>query len=172
LTLAALIGSTNGVAKEAPAAKTTTLEARLQRLEDTETIRLLLERYLVLNETRDYPAYSQLFAKNGELVLRRGRATGPDAILKLMNDSFGAANAAPNNPLNGSKHLLSNVEIRVDGDTATASSRWTLLTVGEDKRPMLAQTGRYGDKLVRENGVWKFQQRIIHRDIPGDAPAN
>ena len=172
MTLAALLGHANAIAKEAPAATPAMLAARLQRLEDIEAIRLLLDRYLLLNETRDYPAYSQLFAANGELVLRRGRATGPDAILKLLNDSFGAANAAPNNPLNGSKHLLSNVAIHVDGDTATASSRWTLLTVGTEQRPALAQTGHYADKLVRENGVWKFQQRIISRDIPSAAPAN
>jgi hypothetical protein len=84
-----------------------------------------------------------------------------------MQDSFGAANAAPNNPLNGSLHVLSNVKIDVTGDTATATSRWTLLLRGEEG-PKPAQAGRYGDKLVRESGEWKFKQRIIYRDIPLD----
>lgn len=152
-------------AKEA--SKGASVEARLQRLEDVEAIRLLLERYIELNESRDYVEYSRLFAKDGELVLRRGRATGPDAILKLMQDSFGAANASPTNPLNGSSHVLSNMKIDVTGDTATATSRWTLLLRTEEG-PKPAQAGRYGDKLVRENGEWKFQQRIIYRDIPAD----
>jgi ketosteroid isomerase-like protein len=161
-------GASSSMAKEATQGATaSSLEARLQRLEDTESIRLLLERYIELNESRDYPAYSRLFAKDGELVLRRGRATGPEAILKLMQDSFGAANASASNPLNGSLHVLSNVKINVTGDTATATSRWTLLLRGEDG-PKPAQAGHYGDKLVRENGEWKFQQRIIYRDIPVD----
>jgi ketosteroid isomerase-like protein len=160
------LGFTTAVAKEAAPS----VEARLQRLEAAEEIRVLLEHYIELNESRDYPAYSQLFAKDGELVLRRGRASGPAAILKLMQDSFGAANASPNDLLRGSKHILSNVKIQVTGDTATATSQWTLLLKGEGDKPTISQTGHYGDKLVRENGVWKFQQRIIYRDIPGDPP--
>ena len=84
-----------------------------------------------------------------------------------MQDSFGATNAAPNNPMNGSVHVLSNVKIEVTGDTATATSRWTLLLRGEDG-PKAAQAGRYADELVRESGEWKFQQRVIYRDIPAD----
>lgn len=172
MVFAVTMGAMGAGAKDAPSGKAATLEARLQRLEDAEAIRLLLEHYITLNESRDYAAYSQLFAKDGELVLRRGRATGPEAIRKLLDQSFGAANASAADPLQGSSHILSNVEIHVDGDTAAASSRWTLLLPGEENRPKLGSTGRYGDKLVRENGVWKFQQRIVHRDIPGAAPQN
>jgi hypothetical protein len=54
----------------------------------------------------------------------------------------------------------------LSGDTATAMSRWTMLVQGEDNRTRVGGSGRYGDKLVRENGQWKFQQRILYRDLP------
>jgi uncharacterized protein (TIGR02246 family) len=174
LLLAALAGAvfaaTTGctpAAKDAPGAS---LESRLQRLEDAEAIRLLLDRYIELNESRDYAAYSQLFAKDGELVTRRGRTTGPQAIHEFLEKNFGAQTRTANDPLQGSSHILSNIKVVVDGDAATATSRWTLLTQGGD-RPQVGQAGRYVDKLVREGGVWKFQQRTIQREIPVDPPA-
>lgn len=145
------------------------IEARLQHLEDKEAIRLLLERYIELNESRDYKTYSGLFARNGELVTRRGRATGPEAIHAMLEKNFGAAAASANSPLNGSLHILSNIKIEVTGDTATATSRWTLLSPN-DNQARVPQAGSYSDRLVRENGEWKFQQRIIRRSIPLDTP--
>lgn len=70
--LAALSIATNALAKAEPRTdgKFAALETRLQKLEDTEAIRLLLERYIQLNESRDYAAYSELFAKAGEVNLR------------------------------------------------------------------------------------------------------
>jgi hypothetical protein len=33
-------------------------------------------------------------------------------------------------------------------------------------------TGRYVDKLVRENGEWKFLRRVLYRDLPADPEGN
>ena len=143
--------------------------AQLQKLEDIESIRTLLEHYIELNESRDYVAYSKLFAKDGELVLRRSSATGPEGILAMMTREFGGT--SPNGALGRMSHILSNVKIEVTGDTATATSRWTMMTPTDDNKVRMGGTGRYGDKLVRENGTWKFQQRVVYRDIPADQPA-
>lgn len=142
------------------------IEARLQKLEDTEAIRQLFDRYIELNESRNYAEYSKLFARDGELVLRRGSATGPAAIEEMLVKNFGGSNAR--GPLAGSSHILSNIKINVTGNTASATSRWTLLVPTEENRARLGGTGHYGDKLVKENGVWKFKQRIVYRDIPAD----
>ena len=142
------------------------ISAHLQRLEDTESIRHLLDRYMELNESRNYTEYAKLFARDGELVLRRGSATGPAAIEAMLVKNFGGSNAP--GPLAGSVHVLSNIKITVTGNTATATSRWTLLAKTEENRARLGGTGRYGDKLVKEDGVWKFKQRVVYRDIPSD----
>jgi uncharacterized protein (TIGR02246 family) len=165
----AVLATTSGCAPTSNQAPSATLESRLQRLEDTEAIRLLLDRYIELNESRDYAAYSQLFAKDGELVTRRGRTVGPQAIHEFLEKNFGAQTRTASDPLQGSSHVLSNIRIEVHGDTATATSRWTLLTQGAD-RPQVGQAGRYVDNLVREDGVWKFEQRTIEREIPADSP--
>jgi hypothetical protein len=139
---------------------------RLQMLEDREAIRHLLERYIEFNESRDYRAYSRLFASNGELKLRRGGATGPENIYQFMQTNFGAPLSATS-MLRNAAHVLSNVIIEVDGDAATARSRWALLSPSkEDGTPRVAQSGFYTDKLVREKGEWKFLQRVVTPGIP------
>jgi hypothetical protein len=139
---------------------------RLQVLEDKEAIRHMLERYIEFNESRDYRAYSQLFASNGELKLRRGYATGPEAIYQLLQTSFGAPLSA-NSMLRNASHVLSNIIIEVNGDTAVARSRWALLSPSKDDgSPRVAQSGFYTDKLVREKGEWKFLQRAVTTGIP------
>lgn len=139
---------------------------RLQLLEDKDAIRNLLESYIDFNESRDYRGYSYLFATNGVLHLRRGDAVGPDAIYKLLEDNFGGPLPA-DSFLRNASHVLSNIIIEVDGDTATARSRWALLSPSPaDGSPRVAQSGFYLDKLVRENGEWKFQERTIQTGIP------
>jgi hypothetical protein len=172
------------------AAQQPTVAERLQRLEDKEAIQSILERYFEYQESGQTEAFANLFAKDGELILRRGATTGgPAGILRSMSrgaNRSAADAAAPASPpatgaasapstgaarpsLEGMRHILSNVHIEVKGDTATASSRWTMLVPGEDNRTTrIGGSGRYVDKLVRENGEWKFQKRVIARDIPFD----
>jgi hypothetical protein len=105
------------------------------------------------------------------LILRRGHLKGgPAGILASMTRGSTGADRA-NAPASGMKHILSNVYLDVNGDTATAMSRWTLFVPTEDNRTRVGGIGRYGDELVREDGEWKFQRRVIYRDIPViDAP--
>ena len=67
-------------------------------------------------------------------------------------------------------HLLSNFEIDVQGDTATAWSRWAFVVPGPDKKPVIAQGGYYDDTLVRENGRWRFKRRTASTDLPSSGP--
>lgn len=167
----ALLGSAGAIAKEPSVAE------RLQKMEDKEAIRSLLERYFEYQESRDFDAFANLFSKDGELVLRRGTSKGGPAGIRAGMGGGGAARGAEretpraanaNSPARNMRHILSNVHIELNGDTATAMSRWTMLVQAEDNRTRVGGTGRYGDKLVRENGQWKFQQRILYSDIPGN----
>ncbi len=67
-------------------------------------------------------------------------------------------------------HLLSNFVITVNGDTATAWSRWAFVVPGE-RGAAISQAGRYDDALVRENGRWKFKKRVASNDTAGPRPA-
>jgi uncharacterized protein (TIGR02246 family) len=148
----------------AVAAAEPSTQSRLQRLEDTQSIHVLLDRYVDANESRDYAAYSQLFARDGELVLGATRLKGPPAIREFLEKSFGGAANASKGPQKGSSHVLTNIRIEVNGDAATSVCRWMLVTPGADGKPQIGSKGRYEDRLVREDGNWKFKERSIVTD--------
>jgi uncharacterized protein (TIGR02246 family) len=144
-----------------PAPADASVAVRLQRLEDIEEIRRLLLDYGRFLDSRDLVAYSRLFAKDGEWVGGFGSARGPEAILTFMQKNLGTG---PNR--GNTYHILSNFEISVDRDSATAWSHWTFITPGADGKPVISQAGRYDDVLVREDGHWKFKRRVASNDIP------
>ena len=145
--------------------ESTSLAQRLQRFEDKEEIQNLLLDYGRHLDNRDFGAYSRLFAKDGEWVGGFGSVTGPANIQAFMEKNMGTA---PNRAKN--YHLLSNFVITVNGDTATAWSRWAFVVPGE-RGAAISQAGRYDDTLVREDGHWKFKRRVASNDTPGPAPA-
>jgi hypothetical protein len=49
-------------------------------------------------------------------------------------------------------HILSNFEIEVNGDSATATSRWTFVVPGPDGRP--------------QKGKWRFKRRTASNNLP------
>jgi len=136
------------------------LAARVQQLEDIHEIQGVLLDYGRYLDTRDFAAYSRLFAKDGEWVGGFGTVQGPAAIQAFMEKQIPGPNRG------NTFHILSNFKIDVHGDTATAWSRWTFVTPGSDKKPAVAQAGRYDDMLVREAGHWKFKRRVASNDIP------
>jgi len=140
------------------------LAARVQRLEDIEEIRTVLLDYGRFLDARDFAAYSRLFARDGEWVGGFGTVQGPAAIQAFMEKNLPGPNRG------NTFHILSNFEIEVHGETATARSRWTFVTPGADQKPAMAQAGRYDDTLVRENGHWRFKRRTASNDIPMPGP--
>ncbi len=140
------------------------LASRVQRLEDRAAIERLLLEYGRALDARDFKAYSQLFARDGVWSGGMGTAQGPAAIQEFMKKAIPGPNAAHN------YHILSNFVIEVHGDTATAWSRWMFMVPGPDKAAVAAQSGRYDDTLVREDGLWKFKRRVASNDIPPAGP--
>jgi uncharacterized protein (TIGR02246 family) len=137
------------------------IEARLQKLEDVEEIRTLLLDYGKTLDARDLKAYSELFTKDGEWIGGFGAVKGRGEVLAFMQKNIGSApNAAK------TYHLLTNFEITVTGDTAKALSRWSYVIPNAAKKPVLEHSGRYEDTIVREEGKWKFQKRVVHNDLP------
>ena len=157
----ALASATLLIPSASHAQKDASLAAKVQRLEDEEEIRNVLVSYGRNLDAHDFGAYSRLFAKEGEWVGGFGSVKGPAAIEALMVKSIGT----PGKP-SSTYHLLTNFLIDVHGDTATAWSRWTYVTPGPDKKPVMAQGGHYEDTLIRENGRWKFSRREAFGDLP------
>ncbi len=59
------------------------------------------------------------------------------------------------------KHVITNVNIQLDGDSATASSYATVFQQ-TDVLPLQAiASGRYLDRFSRVGGAWRFADRLI-----------
>jgi uncharacterized protein (TIGR02246 family) len=154
-------------AQTARGASQAATDPRLQQLLDKEEIHNLLLDYGRHLDSRDFKAYGGLFAKDGEWVGGFGTAPGgPAGIQAFMEKAMGTQPNRANN-----YHLLSNFVITVNGDTATAWSRWAFVVPGQ-QGAAIAQAGRYDDELVRENGRWKFRKRVASNDTAGPGRGN
>jgi hypothetical protein len=144
-------------------AKKVSLATRIQRLEDCEEIRQLLNDYGKYLDKRDFAPFSQLFAeKDGEWIGGMGSAKGSAAIRKFMEEKIGINAGLPN------LHLFMNEIIDVNGNLANAVTKWIFVMQGDAKRPQMVYIGHYQDMLIRENGRWKFLKRQVISDIPPD----
>jgi hypothetical protein len=63
-------------------------------------------------------------------------------------------------------HLVSNPQVDVQGDRATARSRDLLVMRGENGQPQPMLAGLYEDEFVREDGEWKILRRVDHPVMP------
>jgi ketosteroid isomerase-like protein len=164
LPLIAFVFAWNSIAAQSRSGKES-VEARLQRFVDKEEIENVLLEYGRSLDSRDFATYSSLFAADGEWVGGFGAVKGPANIKAFMEKNMGTGGNTTKN-----YHLLSNFVITVNGDTATAWSRWAFVQPGE-RGAAIAQAGRYDDNFVRENGVWKFKKRQASNDTGRPAGA-
>lgn len=160
LTAACLLAGLGGAFAQAKPS----VEQRLKQFEDKAEIERLLLDYGRHLDARDFGAYAALFASDGEWVGGFGKVAGPAGIKTFMEKAMPGRNTARN------YHLLSNFVVSVEGDTATAWSRWAFVVPGP-QGAVISQAGRYDDTLVRENGRWRFKRRVASNDTAPPAPA-
>jgi len=147
------------------------LEQRVQALEDEREIREIIIKYGEYLDARDYAGYASQFASNGVWTGGFGSATGPAEIEAMLKKNLGVPEAGFINKDNF--HLNTTIVVHVDGDKATARSRYLFMTRSDENRPVPLLAGRYFDEFVRENGQWKIFRRTTHGVIPyrdGNAP--
>jgi uncharacterized protein (TIGR02246 family) len=141
----------------------TEFEARLQRLEDVEAIRLLMLEYRACLDAKDIRGYAQLFAADGEFIAGDMRARGPDEIFALVDGMRGTLLTDRGGD---DVHIVANPTIEVDGDRATADSTWLYIVRDEGDVPVLSKIGSYHDVFTREDGRWRFLRREAPTIIP------
>ncbi|MEP7244443.1 MAG: nuclear transport factor 2 family protein [Gammaproteobacteria bacterium] len=153
------------VLQTTPAFAASSLEARVQKLEDETAIRNILIQYGHYLDTKDLTSYSNLFAKEGTWTGGIGSAKGPAAIKAMLEKAF--ANSPAYDPLKvRSFHMMTNFYIQVDGDKATSRSKWTFFGRSPDGKLVPNLSGHYDDTLIREGGQWKILSRTAPHDIP------
>jgi uncharacterized protein (TIGR02246 family) len=134
-------------------------------MEDLEEIRQLLVDYGRTLDERDFSGFSGLFA--ADAVYSAGGpgivTKGPAAIGNLLEEIFRENPTGLRSP---NFHLFANENIQVDGDEAVAVSKGVFVVPNNANEPAIAMLATYEDILVRENGRWKFKQRIVKGAIP------
>ena len=155
------------------AATVEALAAKVKRFEDMQQIADLLNEYGRALDTRDFKAYAALFAKDGSWSGGLGTVSGgPQAVYDFMTSRIGGGGRGgrPSIGFGSTYHIMSNFKIDVSGDTATATSRWTFVSAA--RGPGIQVAGRYEDRLVREDGAWRFKSRQAFNDVTAPpAPA-
>lgn len=166
------------------------LEARLQRAEDLMAIEhLMVGIYPKALDTRDWKTYASLFTEDGELIQGTSVLKGPAAIEERFSNppprqrpaapdaaaapaagqaaasATGGAPAAGDQPAAPrprpiSKHVVTNLDIKLDGDRASATGYWQTISTRQNGT-VVAGAGHYVDELVKVNGQWKFKKREI-----------
>lgn len=145
------------------------LARQVKLLEDREEIRALIIEYARALDNRDFAAYSKLFARDGEWKGSFGITRTPQGIRAAMEKTFSELDLKI---YENSFHIVSNDDIKIDGDTATAFSRWTWVVAGADGKPTPRRAGHYVDSFKREDGKWKFKSREAVGDIISPADTN
>ena len=141
------------------------LEQRLANVEGELAIRRLIFDYSAYLDKADWVSYVELFAEDGEWENDEGHFKGRAAINQMLLDTVGPGAKLD---LRGF-HFNTNERIQVDGDRATAISRYMFVMRGGDERPRFSLAGMYHDEFVRVGDTWKIAKRLAVEIIPTHA---
>ncbi len=159
---------------------TAELDPGLQEVVDKAAIEELLVSYYSHfggTENEDFGAYyteDAIFDVNGIV------STGREEIVGLYNNAEEAGEdegeEAAAEPSGQFRMMATNIEIDIDGDTATARLLWTgVMNSDPFAPPTVVEQGREYDKFVRaEDGSWLISHRVVVADsgIPEFYAAN
>jgi len=154
-----------GLSSAAQAEKgTLTIEQRLQRVEDELAIKRIITEYAVRLDARDLDGYIDLFAKDGAWQIGDTIRRGHDEIRAMLLPTYGNLDIEPYGYER--YRIVSNMQVDIDGDRATARSRHLSIMRGENGSPRPTLGGLYEDQFIRENGQWKILHRIDYPIMP------
>jgi len=120
----------------------------------------VLAEYCFRLDGGDYDGMAALFAEDGTWDTAFGKGTGRAAIAQLARDIRGRAGETRPRAI----HLVTNVAIKLDDDTADVRSNWTVVQ-NSPEGPKIGSGGGYADQMVKQGGFWLFRYRKIDRFI-------
>lgn len=136
------------------------LEERVRRIEDLLEVHQLFVDYGAHLDAGRFDDYAALFTEDGEVLMGpMGRAKGRQAIRDLMAGQLATQ-------VGTSYHIISSPVVEFHGDEATSEVMWSVIQRQPDGQPRLSMCGRHRDRLVRENGRWRFASRRGYVDLP------
>ena len=128
---------------------------------DVLEIRGVLDQYAVAIDRRDWERFASCFTD--DVHADYGRSG-----IYTSRDAFVAAFDEMHRPVGPTLHRVTNHDIVVDGDTATATSYFdAVLRVEHQGFSLLHAIGTYTDELRRTDDGWRICRRrvetVVHR---------
>ena len=131
-------------------------------LDEKDAIREVLAEYCFSLDGARYDDMAALFTEEGTWDTAFGKATGRAAIAALARDI--RVRAGDNRPR--AVHLVTNIAITLSGDRAEVRSNWTTVQ-NSPQGPKIGSGGGYADRMIKQQGRWRFEYRKIDRFIVG-----
>jgi hypothetical protein len=167
-----LTGCSSSVDDQAAAAEQAIVQVRLNALEAESEIRHKLQTYMAVLGASDWDNYVNYFTREAKLIMVEGTRVGRDDIKERMSTAAARmAGAAQGRPVRKRADLLSSIEIDVNGNTATAKSRFTFIGENAEGGFDVTGSGLYIDEWALEEGEWRIAARTIDYDLLRAAPA-
>lgn len=125
--------------------------------DDIVAIQQLAAAYCHHMDDGNGAAVAALFTDDGTLeIVDMVKSTGPEEI---------TANCSVfPQVMPGGRHIVQNMFIEGDGDTATLRAYLSNVVAGDS--PKAVQTGKYDDEAVRTADGWRFSRRTLTLDGP------
>jgi uncharacterized protein (TIGR02246 family) len=134
-------------------------------IEDRFAINDLFVRYTTALDAGDVDTIVNCFAEDGALESPLVGKHAGRAAIRAFSERFAAL------PRRGVqlRHVISNLAMTVDGDTARATCYLTNIVTIDGKSQMMPP-GRYECDLRRVEGTWLFANRLVILDAPFALP--
>lgn len=132
----------------------------LQQIADRIEIEARLIRYVNANDADDWEGMVDCFAEGASWG--DGQPETREALLERFSTMrTRSSNIMPIDRVRTAQHLISNVEITLDGDVAMSTCAATAYLVGPrgDDEILLVRGIVYTDRLVRTDRGWLIQNR-------------
>jgi len=131
-------------------------------LEAKDAIRELMAAYAQALDACRFADVAACFAPDGEWTTDYGAARGPAEIEAFIRGIVPVKGEGPQR-----KHYITNIIIKVDGETASAVSDYLIVREAEGGLiPVMG--GTYRDKFVKTPAGWRFSRKELEHHIAGD----
>jgi uncharacterized protein (TIGR02246 family) len=142
--------------------------------EDRAQIENLQARYMFALDWRDLDTYVSTFTEDGILDIVGMKWQGREEIRKAIQRPEEAAPEGEETPAAKEeqalypatgRHNITNIVLKIDGDTAVGRAYW--FHYGNDnpeRKAVLNSYGHYEDEMVKVDGQWLFSKRVIYNE--------
>jgi ketosteroid isomerase-like protein len=131
-------------------------------LEAKDAIRELMAAYAHALDACRFADVAACFAPDGEWTTDYGAARGPAEIEAFIRGIVPVKGEGPQR-----KHYITNIIIKVDGETASAVSDYLIVREAEAGLiPVMG--GTYRDKFIKTPAGWRFSRKELEHHIAGD----